>query len=192
MNYLGHLYITRNTPELTYGNFIGDFVKGKKVELLPELDKQGVKLHRSIDFFTDQHLLTRKVKRYFSSEFGILSGILVDMYFDYILAKNWEDFNSFTLEEFSDIQLELLDQRVEDMPDMCAYMYGYFRKDNWLLRYETLEGTLKSLRGMTKQFNLKLDLEKSDTVFLEHEKEITTIFYEFIADIDMTLSQRKQ
>ena len=80
MNYLGHLYITRNYPELTYGNFIGDFIKGKKVDLLPKLDGKGVRLHRSIDFFTDQHDLTRKVKRYFSPQFGILSGILVDMY----------------------------------------------------------------------------------------------------------------
>ena len=187
MNYLGHLYITRNHSELTYGNFIGDFVKGKNVELLSEKDEKGVRLHRSIDFFTDQHELTKKVKRFFSPEFGILSGVLVDMYFDHILAKNWIDFSEVSLLDFSQSQFDLLDKRVIEMPEKCNYLYNYLKKDNWLMRYQTLEGTLQSLRGMTRQFNLKYELGKSESLFIENESAITDCFYSFISDIDASL-----
>ena len=189
MNYLGHLYITRNHPELTFGNFIGDFIKGKKVELLPLLDERGVRLHRSIDFFTDQHELTKKVKRFFSPDFGIYSGVLVDMYFDHVFAKNWKDFSDLPLIEFSQGQFDLLDKRVDDMPDMCKYMYGYLKKDNWLMRYETLDGTVQSLRGMTRRFKFKYDLEQSRDLFIENEAEITDAFYKFILDIDSSLER---
>ena len=174
---------------MTFGNFIGDFIKGKKVELLSGVDEKGVRLHRSIDFFTDQHDLTKQVKRFFSPEFGLLSSVLVDMYFDHVLAKNWKDFSNISLQDFSQTQFNILDTRVTEMPEMCAYMYEYFKNDNWLMRYQTLSGTLQSLKGMTRRFNLKYDLETSEAIFIENETVITERFYAFISDIDKSLDR---
>lgn len=189
MNYLGHLYLTRKFQEFTYGNFIGDFIKGKKVFDLPTNDRIGVELHRKIDSYTDQHLITKKTKRIFSSQFGHYSGILVDMYFDHILAKKWSIYHSSDLVNFAENQYHVLDERVNDMPEMCSYMYSYFKKDNWLTRYIYLDGTVQSLSGMTKRFGFKSDLSLSKELFVENELEIEANFDDFIVSISQYIER---
>ena len=55
MNYLAHLYLSGESEKVIVGNFIGDYVKGKSFTDYPEQIAGGIKLHRSIDSFTDQH-----------------------------------------------------------------------------------------------------------------------------------------
>ncbi|HRK54971.1 MAG TPA: DUF479 domain-containing protein, partial [Cyclobacteriaceae bacterium] len=63
MNFLAHIYLSGNDPQLTIGNFIGDFVKGGSLtgQYEPQVIK-GVALHRAIDEFTDSHQVVQKSK----------------------------------------------------------------------------------------------------------------------------------
>jgi acyl carrier protein phosphodiesterase len=53
MNYLAHAYLSFGIPEITLGNLISDFVKGKKKNDYPAAIQRGIMLHRAIDTFTD-------------------------------------------------------------------------------------------------------------------------------------------
>ena len=55
MNYIGHSLISlEKNKENLFGNFSGDFYKGRIEELvLPDNIKEGVILHRQIDTVTD-------------------------------------------------------------------------------------------------------------------------------------------
>ncbi|MDD3273470.1 MAG: DUF479 domain-containing protein, partial [Bacteroidales bacterium] len=57
MNYLAHIYLSGSNRQLQVGNFIGDFVKGRKHENYPKGIQKGILLHREIDRFTDCHPL---------------------------------------------------------------------------------------------------------------------------------------
>ena len=62
MNYLAHIYLSRDDELISIGNFMADHVKGNKYKLYaPDLQK-GILLHRHIDSFTDAHELVRKSK----------------------------------------------------------------------------------------------------------------------------------
>jgi acyl carrier protein phosphodiesterase len=83
------------------GNFIGDYVKGSKYKEFPEQVAFGIKLHRSIDLFTDQHPDVRKCIELLKPGYGRYGGIVVDVFFDHFLAANWTEHSIYTLRDFS-------------------------------------------------------------------------------------------
>ena len=101
MNYLAHAYLSFDDEDILFGNFIGDFIKGTKNIGLPHNVWKGVKLHRAIDSFTDQHPATTQAKDLIRKDLGHASGIFVDMIFDHILAVNWVNYSNKSLKEFT-------------------------------------------------------------------------------------------
>ena len=63
MNFLAHIYLSDDDEQVMIGNFIADFVKGKKKDDYPPAIKKGIELHRSIDDFTDHHPLVLRSKQ---------------------------------------------------------------------------------------------------------------------------------
>ena len=86
MNYLAHLYLTRNYhEEVSVGNFIADAVKGQKaIANYPEQIQKGIRIHREIDTFTDTHPLVKNGTKRLHSKYGKFAGIIVDIFYDHI------------------------------------------------------------------------------------------------------------
>lgn len=74
MNFLAHAYLSLGKSGIITGNLISDFVKGKKQFEFPERVQAGIRLHRSIDEFTDKHESTRIIKSFFSPSYRLYSG----------------------------------------------------------------------------------------------------------------------
>jgi acyl carrier protein phosphodiesterase len=90
MNFLAHLHLSGNNPNIMLGNFMGDFVKGKsyRQQYEPEIIK-GIELHRSIDEFTDSHPVVTESKNRLRPTYRHYSGVIVDVFYDHFLAANW-------------------------------------------------------------------------------------------------------
>ena len=63
MNFLAHLYLSKNNKNILIGNFIADAVKGKKYKDYSKEIQTGILLHREIDNFTDNHTVVKQSKR---------------------------------------------------------------------------------------------------------------------------------
>ncbi len=64
MNFLAHLYLSGDDPEIMVGNFIGDFVRGRNVrDQFKTNIALGIELHREIDEFTDSHPVVMESKK---------------------------------------------------------------------------------------------------------------------------------
>jgi acyl carrier protein phosphodiesterase len=101
MNYLAHLYLSGDSDEIKLGNFIGDYVKGNKYQNYPEMVAFGIRMHRSIDSFTDQHPDVKECNKLLYPGFGRYSGIVSDIFFDHFLAANFHDYSAYTLKKFA-------------------------------------------------------------------------------------------
>ena len=101
MNYLAHLYLSGDSDEIKLGNFIGDYVKGNKHQNYPEMVAFGIRMHRSIDAFTDQHALVKECNQLLKPGFGRHAGIVTDIFFDHFLAFNFHEYSASTLRQFS-------------------------------------------------------------------------------------------
>ena len=110
MNYLAHAYLSFGNPEITVGNLISDFVKGKKKFDYSEGVQRGITLHRNIDSFTDDSEATKKAKEVFRPAYRLYSGALVDVAYDHFLATDEKEFTPEALFRFSQDVYAIMDK----------------------------------------------------------------------------------
>lgn len=189
LNYLGHAYLTPANSELLIGNFLGDHIKGKIKKQYPEFIQRGLRLHRFIDSYTDSHPIVRSHCEIMEPKVGLLSGVAMDMLYDYVLAKNWASYSSTTLDEFAIKTYDEILNFTTYFPEKFEFMFRYMRRDNWLLAYGTEKGMLRALNGLSKRIRFDNNLADSWEVFLKNENQITKEFGEFIQDIKNEIRQ---
>ena len=120
MNFLAHLYLSGDNVHVRLGNFIGDHVKGKAFTHYPPDVQKGILMHRAIDSFTDNHLATAESKRLLRSGYGKYAGVVVDVFYDHVLAKNWSTFSGTELNIFAQKTYSILEKNEEYLPEKWA------------------------------------------------------------------------
>ncbi len=180
MNFLAHLYLSGDSEQLMVGNFMGDFVKGKRMhDYSPEITR-GIFLHREIDFFTDNHPIVALSKQRLYATFHHYAGVLVDMFYDHMLAKNWERFSTTTLEAFAKRSYAVLDRHKALLPEKARFMLPYMKRDNWLLNYREPDGIARALQGMERrtkfESKLGIGIHALQTDYASFEKEFLLFF----------------
>ncbi len=183
MNYLAHAYLSFNDPGILAGNMISDFVKGKKQFDFPEVIQKGIKLHRSIDVFTDEHALTKQAKQFFKPAVGLYSGAFVDVAYDHFLACDKNEFTDESLLDFSSSVYTKLDDFQSILPEKFARMLPYMRNDNWLYNYRKLSGTEKSLEGLARRAKYLNNSNMAFNCFKENYKSIAECYAAFFPQL---------
>jgi len=184
MNFLAHIYLSFGNEDITLGNFIADSIRGNKFHHLPESIQKGILLHREIDTYTDSHRIPKKSSKRLHQNYGHYSRVIVDIFYDHFLAKNWNVYSDTPLDVFVDRFYDLLEENYTILPDGIKRMMPHMIADNWLVNYAQMKGIGKVLRGMNRRTQNKskmnfaiLDLEKNYTLF---EEEFTAFFEELI------------
>lgn len=175
MNFLAHIYLSgQNKPLLLTGNFSGDFVKGKEVSTFPEEMQQGIWLHRAIDEFTDTHPLVHQSKKRLFSKYRHYNRVLVDMYYDHLLAANFNRYSATALLPYTLEVYRLLQRQRALIPSRAYPLLDHMQAGNWLYHYHTLEGIGQACQGMARRSRFQsgmeegaLDLEKYYSAFEE-------------------------
>lgn len=166
MNYLAHIYLSEGNENIQLGNFFADAVKGNSYLNYPAEIQKGIVLHRKIDTYTDQHKEVKRSKARLNSSFGLYKGIIIDIFYDHFLARNWQMFSAVSLDDFADTFYEILMRNFAILPEKIQYLAPYLVKENWLKSYATLDGIDRVLVGMNKRTNdhSKMNLAMSDLV----------------------------
>lgn len=152
MNYLAHFLLSGDDEELRLGNLLGDVVKGR-VERYEHPGttsrmRLGIRLHRTIDSFVDAHPAVRRSKQRIASRYGRLSGAIVDVYYDHVLAREWERHGRGGLSAFAgDVYGTLRSNLSRLPPEVHPLVYAMSHGD-WLSGYADLGHVARALRGM--------------------------------------------
>ena len=152
MNHLAHLALAGDKPEMVIGGFLGDFVKGRLNDRFDPEIEAGIRLHRAIDAFTDQHPETTSAAGRFKPPYRRYSGILLDVLFDHLLAQNWSDYYDSELEQFSKDVLTLLVKSRGHLPLRVHQMVTRMQSVNSLASY----GEVRFLEGAFSQLSRRL------------------------------------
>ncbi len=108
MNHLAHTLLAGDDELLQLGGFMGDFVHGQPDPALPQGVIAGIRLHRAIDVFTDSHPAVAEARALLPTPFRRYGGILLDMWFDHLLARDFPRWSHHSLEPYSAHLRELL------------------------------------------------------------------------------------
>ncbi len=183
MNYLAHAYLSGTDSELLLGNFIADGIRGNKIAHLPDRVRAGVMLHREIDTFTDTHEINAEMRRIFYPTAGKYAGVVLDVFYDHLLADCWSVFSKERLEDFVDHCYQVVEENQEWLPEKTAYMFPYMRQFNWLLNYRLEEGIMRSLGGLSKRIPSHPDLVSAGTVAFREKEVLKAAFLNFFPQL---------
>jgi acyl carrier protein phosphodiesterase len=169
MNFLAHIYLSGDNPNIMVGNFIGDFVKGRNLmqQFEPQIVK-GIALHRAIDEFTDHHPIVRESKIRLRPKYRHYAAVIVDVFYDHFLSKYWGAYHPEPLVKFSADTYKTIEKYWEILPEGVKYMLPYMIRGNWLLNYGKMEGIQRALSGMSRRSRHESKMDESVTELNEH------------------------
>jgi acyl carrier protein phosphodiesterase len=145
MNWLAHILLSETNIENRLGNLLGDLVKGKDLDGLNCNLRQGVSRHYTIDKFTDNHSIVKISKKRIDKEYGKFAGILIDVFYDHLLAKNWSMYSDITFADFTTEIYESFQNYSGEIPQSARQIIGYMVDDDWLTSYQHLSGVENAL-----------------------------------------------
>jgi acyl carrier protein phosphodiesterase len=157
MNFLAHLFLSGPPSAPTYnglvvGNFIADSVPGRQLENYLPAVQVGIRLHRAIDTFTDQHpVVRRSTQRLRAAGYGKYAGVVSDMFLDHFLARNFADYSAEPLADFTQRIYALLLVNQATMPERVQLTLSYMAPHDWLGNYAFLAGISRALSGLSRR-----------------------------------------
>lgn len=184
MNFLAHIYLSFDHPEISIGNFMADSIKREALSGFSPMLQKGVYLHRAIDQFTDTHSIYKKsCKRLFKTH-GHYSRVIVDIFYDHFLAAQWKTYHPMALSQFATNFYSLLESNMSQLPAKTQYLFPYLKAQNWLVAYETIAGLDGILKGMHRRasFSSKMDVAILDlqAQYPAFKKDFNDFFKELI------------
>jgi|SRR5699024_8384316 len=192
MNFLGHIYLTGTDKELLLGNFMADSIKGKSYLDYPIPIQKGVLFHRFIDSYTDSHSAFRKSTAKLHADYSHYSGVIVDIFYDHFLAKYWKEYHSTPLETFAQDFYTFIRNRYSYLTPEMQYIFPYMHKNNWLMRYTTLEGIQTTLTEMNNRIGKEFNLHKATKNLQEEYDSFHKDFKRFFMDIQEESKLKRQ
>ena len=184
MNYLAHIRLAGDDPECLIGNFLGDFVKGRLTEdrYSPGV-KRGIVMHRRIDAWTDSHEITRKCARLISPERRRWSRVILDIFYDHLLAVNWERYSDESLRDFLDRSYGIILGAADIFPEHAAARINTIIEDGWIEKYRSISGLSIVFEGMSRRVRRKNPLSGSERELVAHYDEMNEHFNRFFPEI---------
>lgn len=153
MNYLAHIYLADNDDKNILGNFLGDFVNKSLEDNYEDSIKNGIFMHRKLDSFTDSNSVFLESKKRISSVNRRFAGVLIDMFYDHFLAKNWSMYSEIPLEGFADNFYGMLERFSYCLPEKLTKRLPYMIEENWLVSYREIDGIKLSLDRISLRFS---------------------------------------
>ena len=179
VNYLAHVFLSGKDSAHAVGNFVADTIKGKEWEKYPSSIKRGILLHRAIDQFTDSHPIFKSHVRLLFSEYRHYGRVIVDMFYDHFLAKNWERYHDQALEIFVQEFYSILNVHYDDLPKVIQLRLPVLQRENWLLSYGSVEGLSRILAKMERRTRFSSNLSQSITALERDYLVFESGFFEF-------------
>ena len=152
MNYLAHLHLGGQRPAQLLGSLYGDFVKGPVAGRFPDELAQAIQLHRSIDAFTDNHPLIKQAIARFPAERRRYAGIVLDVFFDHCLARDWAHYADMPLTAFTCKVYGVLAAE-PDLPERLAQIAPHMAAHDWLGSYREFAVLEQVLAGIARRLS---------------------------------------
>lgn len=187
MNWLAHVFLSEPSLDFRLGNLLADVVRGAQLEGMSADFLRGVQRHRAIDAFTDSHPLVKRSRARVATAHRRFSGVLVDVFYDHLLAMRWDRYSSVPLHRFtSDFYADVSAAQIE-LPEHARIMLDRIVRHGLLESYAQVAGVERSLRRLSmrlaERWQRPFALEKSVEDLVSHEEGFAEDFGEFFPQL---------
>jgi acyl carrier protein phosphodiesterase len=183
MNFLAHIYLSGDNDLIKIGNFMADGIRGKQFKNYPLEVQKGIVLHRAIDTFTDAHPVFRQSTKKLHSRYHHYAGVIVDIFYDHFLAKNWVNYSDEDLGGYVAAFYQSLSDNTSILSEKTVMLMPYMIKQNWLVSYQTIEGIDKILTQMDSRTKNESKMRFASEELMEFYTEFEEDFTKFFEDL---------
>ncbi|HXT13727.1 MAG TPA: ACP phosphodiesterase [Candidatus Angelobacter sp.] len=187
MNWLAHLFLSEPKPACRIGNLLPDLVPAPALGGLPADFMRGIRQHRQIDSFTDRHPIVKRSIGRVPAHFRRFGGILVDMFYDHFLSRDWANYYVTPLPVFADeVYSSFAHHRGEIPPEAYDHLER-IRLGNFLCSYREMGDLAQVLRRIGLRLRKPAALAEAVSV-LENDyagfcEDFEAFFPELISDV---------
>jgi len=189
LNYLAHLLLSCDEEELLVGNFLGDHVSNADLPRFSAGIQRGIRLHRTIDTYMDNHPIVRQGTRRLHARHGKYAGVVMDVLYDYLLAEQWATFGVGTLQQFADQTYAVLLRHQPAMPERVQGFLPRMVADNWLVQYGTRAGVAFTFSRLQRRVSQPQFLEDALLSLDEHKAALSAEFALFFPDMRLEVKR---
>jgi acyl carrier protein phosphodiesterase len=183
MNWLAHVFLSRPDVEFQLGNLLADVVRGPQRDAMSASFVRGAACHKAIDAFTDAHPIVKRSRARVSSERRRFSGVLVDVFYDYFLARNFGRYSSIALDAYTAAFYAAVQAQPITLPADAQLMLERIVRYDLLASYARVDGVERALKRistyLTSRWHRQFSLERGVEDLLAHEAAFAADFLEF-------------
>ena len=169
--------------EFQLGNLLADVVRGPQRDGMSPAFVRGAACHKAIDAFTDAHPVVKRSRARIGSEHRRFSGVLVDVFYDYCLASNWQRYCAISLDAYTTAFYASVQAHPIELPPDARTMLERIVRYDLLGSYARVEGVEHALRRistyLSSRWKKQFALERSVRDLLAHESGFGADFQEF-------------
>jgi acyl carrier protein phosphodiesterase len=189
MNFLAHAFLAGDNPELVVGGVIGDWIKGPLPGALADDLARGVALHRAIDSFSETHPAFRASRARVSPGRRRYAGVLVDIFYDHLLALHWTNHHDLPLSEFSASVYQQIAGRMDQIPETAHRAMTFMAAEDWFVSYADLAGIATVLTRMSLRARQPNPLAGGEQEFVSDADGFAADFGTWLGDAAKFASQ---
>jgi acyl carrier protein phosphodiesterase len=183
MNWLAHVFLSEPDVEFQLGNLLADVVRGPQREAMSAKFVRGAACHKAIDAFTDAHPIVKRSRARVSSERRRFSGVLIDVFYDYFLARNFARYSSVALDAYTSAFYAAVEAHPIALPPDAHLMLERIIRYDLLASYARVDGVERALSRISAYLNSRwrkqFALERGVEDLLAHEAAFADDFHEF-------------
>jgi acyl carrier protein phosphodiesterase len=192
VNFLAHFHLAWPDEGLVAGGLEGDYFKGPLPGTLSPTLEAGVKLHRAIDAYTDDHAIVQQLRRELPPQLRRYAGILIDLSFDHYLSRHWSDFSTLSLKDFSDAVYHKLIANEAHLSEAARRMAARLVEHDVLNLYLEWETVLASAARLGQRFKRHNPFLELDTELTPAREILEAAFLDFYPQLQLFCEGRKE
>ena len=183
MNHLAHVLLSGPRPLARLGAMLGDFWRGSPDPSWPHDVGAGVRLHRKIDVYTDSHPVVAEARGLFEPPLRRYAGILLDIYFDHVLARDWAAHADEPLAQLSAGVLAQLAANSTWLPADLNRFAGYMQRHGLFAAYARREVIERVLAGIGARLHHANPLAEAAPALWQQADALDAAFGRFFPDL---------
>lgn len=183
MNWLAHLLLSEGTAECRLGSLLPDFLRSNELRLLPGEYRRGIEQHWIIDAFTDRHPIVLRSRCRLVAPYRRYGGIIIDMFYDHLLASNWERHAELPLAEFTADFYASIQELISTLPSEVSERLARMVREDWLGSYREPDNIRLALQRIGSRFRQPIDLSGAVTTLEQARADFEGDFEQFFPQL---------
>jgi len=188
MNYLAHTFLSAEDPREMMGNIWGDLLRPKDYASLQPDVMEGIKRHKFIDAFTDQHSAVDVIIDLLRPFQGKYTPVVSDVLMDYMLSKYWHRFSEVSLESFCDEKYKLVEKYLYLIPERLHPRIIRMVSHRWLESCKNRERMEETLKMLSRRASFENHIPDAMKPYDLHESVMDEMFLAFFGELQQYIS----